>query len=300
MTQTPFDQMSKQYLEEFLAPFGTVQRQYEVPGEAKFVDVWFIPAPQTEIPTAEMGILGRMAGGMCLLEPYRSPPTRNEIRSTLMKLIWVQEDEQRKAKLDGDPLSEDELPKLWILATSASKPLLQDCEVKLKSTWVPGVYFMAEILKTAIVAIDELPETPETLWVRILGRDETQERAIREVLALPIEHPRRSDVLRLLASWKVRMDLGELMDFVNREEGVMALSEAFLEWEQATESRIRQEAERSLIILQLEQRVGALPQPTKDRINTLSLPQIESLAIALLNFSTPNELEAWLDSQAGD
>jgi Domain of unknown function (DUF4351) len=300
MTQTPFDQMSKQYLEEFLAPFGTVQRQYEVPGEAKFVDVWFIPAPQTEIPTAEMGILGRMAGGMCLLEPYRNPPTRNEIRSTLMKLIWVQEDEQRKAKLDGDPLSEDELPKLWILATSVSKPLLQDCEVKLKSTWVPGVYFMAEILKTAIVAIDELPETQETLWVRILGRDETQERAIREVLALPIEHPWRSDVLRLLASWKVRMDLGELMDFVNREEGVMALSEAFLEWEQATQMRSRQEGERSLVLLLLEQRVGAFPQSTKDRINTLSLPQIESLAIALLNFSNPIELEAWLDSQSGD
>jgi predicted transposase YdaD len=35
MTQTPFDQMSKQYLEEFLAPFGVVQRQYEIPGEPK-------------------------------------------------------------------------------------------------------------------------------------------------------------------------------------------------------------------------------------------------------------------------
>jgi hypothetical protein len=29
MTQTPHDQLAKQYLEEFLAPFGVVQRQYE-------------------------------------------------------------------------------------------------------------------------------------------------------------------------------------------------------------------------------------------------------------------------------
>jgi hypothetical protein len=294
MTQTPFDQMSKQYLEEFLAPFGTVQRQYEVPGEAKFVDVWFIPAPQTEMPAAELGILGRMAGGMCLLEPYRSPPTRNEIRSTLMKLIWVQEDEQRKAKLVGDPLNEDELPKLWILATSVSKPLLQDCEVKLKSNWGSGMYFMAEILKTAIVAIDELPETQETLWVRILGRDETQERAIREVLALPIEHPRRSDVLRLLASWKVRMDLGELMDFVNREEGLMALSEAFLEWEQATESRIRQEAERSLVLRQLNRRVGTLPETLQTQVEALPLEQLEALGEDLLDFTNLTDLENWL------
>jgi hypothetical protein len=154
--------------------------------------------------------------------------------------------------------------------------------------------YITEIFKTAIVAIDELPETQETLWLRILGKGKTQERAIREVLALPAEHPRRSKILRLLASWKVRIDLGELLDFSEQEEGLMALSEAFLEWEQATEIRIRQEAERSLIILQLEQRLGTLSQPTKDRINALSLPQIESLAIALLNFSVIAELEAWL------
>jgi hypothetical protein len=304
MTQTPFDQMSKQYLEEFLEPLGSVQRQYEVPGEAKFVDLWFVPHQAAEATTAELGILGRMAAGMCLLEPYRNAPTRTEVRVSVMKLVWVQEDERRKAEQEQRRLNENDLPRLWILASTVSQPVLQESEAKVRADWCPGVYFLPEIFKTAIVAIDELPETPDTLWLRILGRDGTQARAIREVLALPAEHPRRSQILRLLASWKIRMDLGELMDFSQQEEGLMALSEAFLEWEQATETRIRQEARqeegRSLIILQLEQRVGALSQTTKDRLSTLSLPQIESLAIALLNFSTPTELEAWLDHQPGD
>jgi hypothetical protein len=39
MAQTPHDQLAKQYLETFLAPFGVVERQYEVPGEAKYIDV---------------------------------------------------------------------------------------------------------------------------------------------------------------------------------------------------------------------------------------------------------------------
>jgi Domain of unknown function (DUF4351) len=190
--------------------------------------------------------------------------------------------------------------RLWILATKVSEPLLQESEAKVKSDWLPGVYFVPEIFKTAIVAIDELPETQETLWLRILGRDTTQARAIREVLALPVEHPRRGKILRLLASWKVRIDLSELLDFSEQEDGLMALSEAFLEWEQATEIRIRQEAGRSLIILQLEQRLGTLSQPTKDRISALSLPQIESLAIAPLNCSTPTELEDWLDGQSSN
>jgi hypothetical protein len=220
MTQTPFDQMSKQYLEEFLEPFGNVQRQYEVPGEAKFVDVWFVPDQVSESPTAELGILGRMATGMCLLEPYRNAPTRTEVRVSVMKLVWVQEDERRKAEQDEQRLNEDSLPKLWILASTVSQPVLQESEAKERADWCSGIYFVPEIFKTAIVAIDELPETEETLWLRILGRDGTQARAIREVLALPLEHPRRSNVLRLLASWKVRIDLGELMDFSPQEEGV--------------------------------------------------------------------------------
>jgi hypothetical protein len=302
MTQTPFDQMSKQYLEEFLEPFGRVQRQYEVPGEAKFVDLWFIPEQVAESPTAELGILGQMAAGMCLLEPYRNAPTRTEVRVSVMKLVWVQEDERRKAEQDERRLNEDDLPKLWILASTVYKPVLQESEAKVRADWCSGVYFVPELFKTAIVAIDELPETPETLWLRILGRGGTQTRAIREVLALPPEHPRRSKVLRLLASWKVRMDLGELMDFSPQEEELMALSEAFLEWEQATEARIRQETRqearqeegRSLVLRLLNRRVGTLPETIQTQVETLPLERLEMLGEALLDFTGLADLENWL------
>ncbi|MBC7823989.1 MAG: hypothetical protein H7126_08925 [Candidatus Parcubacteria bacterium] len=72
---------------------------------------------------------------------------------------------------------------------SFSKPLIDNAGDVLKSDWMPGVYFTADIFKTVIVEIDQLPETEETLWLRILGRDQTQERTIREVLALPTNHP---------------------------------------------------------------------------------------------------------------
>jgi hypothetical protein len=86
MAQNPFDQLSKQYLEEFLAPIGTVQRQYEIPGEAKFVDIWFVPTP--EVAQAEdLGLLGRMVQAPCLLEPYRSVPSRTDVRISVMKLV---------------------------------------------------------------------------------------------------------------------------------------------------------------------------------------------------------------------
>ena len=293
MAQNSFDQLSKQYLEEFLTPIGTVQRQYEIPGEAKFVDVWFVPNPDAAQAT-DLGLLGRMVQKPCLLEPYRNVPTRTEIRVALMKLVWVQEDERRKAQ--RDELPEDDLPQLWILAATTSKPLLEESKSEIKPDWMPGVYFLAGILKTAIIAIDQLPETEATLLLRVLGRDGTQERAIREVLALSINHPRRSSILRLLANWKVRIDLTEIMDSAEREE-IMALSEAFLAWETETQARSQQTERRSLILLQLEQKFGTLPPEIIDQISALSLDQMGTLAIALLNFTSLDNLTDWLNQQ---
>ena len=273
MAQNSFDQLSKQYLEEFLAPIGTVQRQYEIPGEAKFVDVWFVPNPDA-IEANDLGLLGRIAQKPCLLEPYRNVPTRTEIRVSVMKLVWVQEDERRKAQ--REELPDDELPQLWILAATTSKPLLEEAKGEIKADWMPGVYFMAGILKTAIIAIDQLPETEDTLWLRVLGRDGTQERAIREVLALPPDHPRRNGILRLLISWKVRIDLGEIKDF-SGQEAIMALSEAFLEWEQQTEERIRQRVLQEVEQTEerIRQRVLQEVEQTEERIRQRVLQEVE-------------------------
>lgn len=145
--------------------------------------------------------------------------------------------------------------------------------------------------------IDQLPETEETLWLRVLGRDHTQERAIREVLALPSTHPRRNNILRLLASWKVKIDVGEVEDFAG-QEALMALSEAFLEWEQATQQRAQaqgavQEA-RSLVLRLLTRRVGELPDSARSQIEALPIDQLESLGEALLDFEAISDLDAWL------
>lgn len=270
MAQNPFDQLAKQYLEEFLAPVGTVQRQYEIPGEAKFVDIWFVPNPNAT-QSADLGLLGRMVQKPCLLEPYRNVPTRTEVRVSLMKLVWIQEDERRKAQ--REELPDEELPQLWILAATISRPLIEESKGEVEADWMPGIYFLPGIFKTAIVAIDELPETEETLWLRILGRNETQERAIREVLALPPSHPRRNGILRLLAGWKVRIDLGEIQDF-SGQEAIMALSEAFLAWEQQTQEQSKQEERRTIALNMLRKH---LDLETIAEVTGLTIEQLQQL-----------------------
>jgi hypothetical protein len=231
MTKIPFDQLAKEFLQELLTPLGTVERSFEVPGEPRFIDVWFQPNPLAE-RAEPLTLLQRIAATPCSFEPFRNLPTRHEIRRCLLKLLWMHEEELKK----DDAIADAHLPILWVLASSVSKPILEEGKAEVSEDWLPGIYFCGNLFKTVLVVIQELPATEETLWLRILGRGSTQEEAIREVLALPTTDPQRRRILQMLTSWKVRIEMIEPLD-TEDEEWLMALSQAYLEWEQQTEQR---------------------------------------------------------------
>jgi len=292
MTRIRFDQLAKQYLEEFLQPLGIVQRNLEVPGESKFVDVWFVPAERPDSTACDLGLLTHITSTACLLEPFRNSPLRQEIRTCVLKLLWLQEDQRRKTEQSGSRQTESDLPKLWILAATTRHTILQEFGGQPRPDQAAGIYFLAEAFKTAVIAIDQLPQTEETLWLRLLGRDAVQQQAIAEVLALPATDPRRSRVLQLLVAWKVTIEIAEVTE---QEANLMTtLSQVYLEWEQQTKQQGIEQGERSLILRLLSRRVGEVPEEMRSQINQLSIDQLEQLGEALLDFSTCADLEAWL------
>ena len=60
-----------------------------------------------------------------------------------------------------------------------------------------GMYFLGSAFRAAIVVIDQLPEIPETLWLRMLGTGEVQLRAIAELKKLAVDNPLRISALEL-------------------------------------------------------------------------------------------------------
>jgi predicted transposase YdaD len=143
--------------------------------------------------------------------------------------------------------------------------------------------------------------------LRLLGEGKTQRQAITEVLAFDIEDPRRSSILKLLASWKISIEIAEQVSEAEREL-LMALSQAYLEWEQQTEQRgmqrgmqqgaqqgAQQEA-RLLILRLLNRRVGKIPDDLETQISALPLGELENLGDALLDFTSLSDLQLWLRS----
>ena len=91
MSQSPFDSLFKQYLEDFLAPIGTVERQYEIPGETKYVDVWFRPILPIQESIDDLGLLRKIIKSPAVIEAYSNPPSRDEVDTCLLKRLWIKE-----------------------------------------------------------------------------------------------------------------------------------------------------------------------------------------------------------------
>lgn len=76
---------------------------------------------------------------------------------------------------------------------------------------------MPEYLRTAIVAIHQLPSSSETLWLRIIGRGNVQKQAIDELEALTPDNSFRKAALELLYNLQQNLQLTQNQDEEDRE-----------------------------------------------------------------------------------
>jgi hypothetical protein len=234
----PHDQFAKNYLEQLLSPLGIVEISKEVSDETRQIDLFFSPNPE---PNPDyLGLLGRIVLNTVLIEPYRNPPNRSEIRNCLAKLLAILAELQRQAKRENQSYNEDNSPRLWILSPSAGITVIEGFGAKLDPDWPEGVYFLPSLYRTAIIAINQLPVTTETLWLRLLGRGKTQNQAVRELLELPQGNAFRENVLELLISWRVSMEINNILETEDREV-FMTLSQTYQEWKEATKREGQQE-----------------------------------------------------------
>ncbi|MCF2152015.1 hypothetical protein IQ276_037545 [Desmonostoc muscorum LEGE 12446] len=291
MIQQPHDKFAKQFLEELLAPFGEVKTNREVTDETRFVDVLFSSTPTSATNAETLGLLGRIAVlNTTLLEPFRNQPSKTEVRNCLQKLFTVIADAQRFANREDTTIAENELAQLWIISPSASKALLKAFEAKLDlDNWMSGVYFLPEGVRAAIVAINKLPRTPDTLWFRLLGRGKVQIQAVSELVALPPENLVRRNVLEMVYRWRISVmtqtDLTE-----DDQELIMNLTEAYQEARaQAVQEGVEQgvQLERRQVVENLLRfRFGSVDEELSRVVNTLLQLAPDDFARFLLELSS--------------
>jgi Domain of unknown function (DUF4351) len=289
MTRTPHDLFAKQHLEALLESLGTVTTSRKVISETREVDLWFAPYDETQERLSTLGLLGRMVFQCCVIEPFRNSIQPQDVSSCIGKLIDLTELLRRQKKRGKESLLESTWPRLWILSPTVSERVVQGFGAGHDPSWSTGFYFLPSQFRTALVAIHQLPVNEATLWLRLMGRDGVQRRAIDELLALPSDHPMKRRTMEHLAVLQISLNLGQNLSTDERAIA-MNLTPVYEKWRQET----LQEGERSLILRQLTRRIGTIAPNIETQIFALSVPQLEELGEALLDFSTSTDFEEWL------
>ncbi|MEH1946682.1 MAG: DUF4351 domain-containing protein [Nostoc sp.] len=301
MTRFIHDKFAKDYLEEILKDYGEVKASEKISGEIKEIDVLFTPAKQQSSNIQILGLLGRFAEQPAIIEPYRNPASTDEICDCILKLLEIKALLRREAKANKTKLQDSEIPKLWVFTPTISETRLSSFGTMQKPGWLSGVHFLPDALRTAIVAIHQLPQTPETLWLRLLGRGNVQSQAIIELQALPLDHPYQKATLELVYNLRENLRVNQELEADDREL-IMRLEPLYQrDREQAKEEgrqEGRQEGKEDLILRLLNRRIGEIDASLIGRIKGLSIEQLENLGEALLDFSSVVDLKTWLNQQS--
>jgi len=279
LTRNVYDQFSKDCLEELFRLFGKVEVDLKVASEVREVDFFFTPNPTLKENLNQLGILGRFGLTPAIIEPYRNPINGNEVRKCLKKLLDVEASLQRRYRREETVLLPQELPTLWILSPTISKSVIEQFKGELDlDNWREGIYFCGEGFRTVLVAIHQLPQTAETLWLRLLGRGQVQIQAIEELRELPKNDPFRERILEvisnLIAILEVRQQQKENLE-VEEREFIMELSTIYTQ-------RLQEATQQGIELTQREIATNLLSMGMKieqiTKATGLSLEEVTKLA----------------------
>jgi hypothetical protein len=140
-----------------------------------------------------LGLLGRIAEVLCLIEIFGHAPDGAEVRSCVGKHFAHWEEcagrtraKNRRRKEKGLPPEPFVEPLLWILAATVSAPLLREMEAKAAVGWPQGVYFVGgAVFRVGIVVARELPRDRSSILVRLMAAGQGLSDALADLAALP-------------------------------------------------------------------------------------------------------------------
>jgi hypothetical protein len=287
MTQKPHDSFSKQYLKGMLEPFGEeVEISFELPpGESQQVDVCFVP--KSRQPVAELGMLGRMVVSPSLLEVFRNPIGEDDLFGCIEKLCKVRGELKREAKREKRKVLADERPYLWLIVPTASAKTLAGCHVEPRSGWPDGCFCFGDMLRIGFVLIHQLPVVPETLFLRLLGRDAVQRQAVAELVQWP-EQPLKNFILDKITKYQIMLKSSRTLSKEDQEimVNIEPIYEAWL-------SEKQQEVHRASVEAMLTFKFGTIDPELEALIPKLLLLDPLSRTQQIMTLSR----EALLESQ---
>lgn len=264
-----FDHLAKQLGREALGRSGVTVVHDEIAPETQHADLRHEPDPARAAQRRRLGLLGRLAAILCLIEIYGHAPSADELRACLTKHLAFWRQRARRARADnarrrkrGRRPRAFVAPFLWIISAGAPRALLRKLRPVPARGWPAGIYlFGDDVLRVGLVVASELPRDRSTLLVRLMAAGPLLPRTIEEIGALPPGAPERAVAERIL------VDLQHVLEqkAVRTPEEKEFIVRMYKTWtEMQIESRIEWLAKDVLTVLEV--RRVAVPAIARKRI----------------------------------
>ena len=281
-----FDQIGKRILRGALEPGGAVKSQLEIPSaDAQAVDTWFEPDPGREASLRRAGLLGRMASGPTLFEPFRNTPGVEDARDCFRKQLALDHARILEARKREEP--RPAFPRLWLFSSGRPEGVLRG--YGMMPSFPTGFYEGPEALMVGVVVLRELPRERDTLLLRLMGAGAVLKEAVAELARLPEDAWEREVAMPALLA--ARVEIPQDSSDESEREFLMSTQDVYEEWERKTREqgvalglergleRGREEGEQAVkraLTLVYEARFGAVPGSIADAIESVhNLPTLE-------------------------
>ncbi|MEZ4393298.1 MAG: hypothetical protein R3A48_19610 [Polyangiales bacterium] len=194
----PHDTLAKDVLEVLLDELGTFVRECEVPASAsQRADAYFAPHPDAQVALRELGLLGRMCLRPCLLDPFHDPPSPDDVSESLRKFL----NHRHGARVAP-------AERLWLPCAGRPDEALRRFGFERAPGWPAGFYALSEALPVMVVVLPELDDSLDTVALRLMGRREHLNRALRTLrgrtAAIPQGRRLFTAVVRWIMTWRGR------------------------------------------------------------------------------------------------
>lgn len=220
----PYDHLGKTIGSKALGPCGATETEAVIAPEPRRADIRHVPDPARTAERERIGLLGKIAAIVCVIELYSGAPTDDDGLACLGKLLAFRQELQREAdkkrealkklmERAGEPLPLAEpfvSPRCWIFAARHPTAVLARFAATPAPDWPRGVYFgtgtlvgTEGVLPMGIVDASELPRERSTLLVRFMAggpllpdaiadlavlEEGADERTVAEQILVDLEH----------------------------------------------------------------------------------------------------------------
>jgi hypothetical protein len=309
-----FDHLGRSIGLSALTPSGVTVAEDVIAPDARRADLRHEPDPARHEERARLGLLGRMASVLCLIELYSGAPDEDDVLACAGKLIAFRQHRRRatrkKQKEAEKPLGEKPpaapfvRPFGWIIAVGCPGSVLSSIAAVDAAGWPRGVYFSPGVLsgpggavlagldgaggmlRMGIVVASELPRERSTLLVRFMAAGPLLKDAIADLNALPDDADERAVAEQILV---------DLRDVLGSKPGATAAEEEFIANMSMTFSQARKEArDEGRNEGRTEEAVRNLL--TVLRVRGITLP--DAARERILAERDPERLERWLERAA--